>query len=113
MSICHPWKTRKIALSRDAPMSSIFSVRTQSPGGHQGDGSVIEILYQCHFNFHELNYEFIFRPPVICLPVILGSPSHGQEIDGESGEVDLDVFRSGPATVSSFLQEIERARSPA
>jgi hypothetical protein len=45
--------------------------------------------------------------------VILGSPSHGQEIDGESGEVDLDVFRSGPATVSSILQEIERARSPA
>lgn len=34
------------------------------------------------------------------LPVILGSPSHGQEIDGESGEVEFDVFRSGPATVS-------------
>jgi hypothetical protein len=36
------------------------------------------------------------------LPVILGSPSHGQEIDGESGEVEFDVFRSGPATVSSI-----------
>ena len=36
------------------------------------------------------------------LSVILGSPSHGQEIDGESGEVDSDVFRSGPATVSLF-----------
>ncbi len=32
--------------------------------------------------------------------MVSGSPSHGQEIDGESGEVDLDVFRSGPATVS-------------
>ena len=36
--------------------------------------------------------------------MILGSPSHGQEIDGESGEVDVDVFRSGPATVSLFSQ---------
>ena len=49
----------------------------------------------------------------VALSVILGSPSHGQEIDGESGEVDFDVFRSGPATVSSFFQGIERARSPA
>ena len=41
------------------------------------------------------------------LLVILGSPSHGQEIDGESGEVEFDVFRSGPATVSLIPYGIE------
>jgi hypothetical protein len=45
--------------------------------------------------------------------VISGSPSHGQEIDGESGAFSDEAFRSGSATVSFVFSKAKQARSPA